>query len=166
MLVPAAFSWPMFGAAVAAVVALLALIFTRWTEGQRLFSQHRAEQRKELRRLIGRYHGRLLEAAIDWDRRMHQLYESRGEREERSSENPYEEHQWAEHASRLSAQEEFLDDPDYRDDGPVEARFGKYGSPKEYLFRSYIYRFVALCRLARRFETAAYYIDSKVGRRK
>jgi hypothetical protein len=37
--------------------------------------QHRHEQRKKLRELQSRYKGRMLEAALDWDRRMSQIYE-------------------------------------------------------------------------------------------
>jgi hypothetical protein len=37
--------------------------------------QHRFEERRKLRDLQSRYKGRMLEAALDWDRRMMQLYE-------------------------------------------------------------------------------------------
>lgn len=37
--------------------------------------QHRHEERKKLHELQSRYKGRLLEAALDWDRRMSQIYE-------------------------------------------------------------------------------------------
>jgi hypothetical protein len=37
--------------------------------------QHRLEERRKLRELQSRYNGRILEAALDWDRRMMQLYE-------------------------------------------------------------------------------------------
>ncbi len=159
----AATPWYTTVAAFAAVAfSLMALLATKWTESQRLSSQHRAEERRELKKLIGRYRGRLLEAAVDWDRRMHQLYESRGEREGRSGDRPYAEGADAREPCRLSSQEEFLADSLQDDRGPLVIRFGKYTSPREYLFRSYVYRFVALCRLARRFETEAYYIDSKV----
>lgn len=40
----------------------------------RLLRQHRQEQRKELHAVISRFHGRLLEAALDWDRRADQIY--------------------------------------------------------------------------------------------
>jgi hypothetical protein len=37
--------------------------------------QHRHEERKKLHELQSRYKGRVLEAALDWDRRMSQIYE-------------------------------------------------------------------------------------------
>ena len=37
--------------------------------------QHRHDERKKLRELQSRYKGRVLEAALDWDRRMSQIYE-------------------------------------------------------------------------------------------
>ena len=37
--------------------------------------QHRHEERKKLRELQSRYMGRVLESALDWDRRMSQIYE-------------------------------------------------------------------------------------------
>ena len=40
-----------------------------------LHFQHRHEEHKKLRELQSRYKGRVLEAALDWDRRMSQLYE-------------------------------------------------------------------------------------------
>lgn len=39
-----------------------------------LRDKHTWEQRSTLRRVVGSYHGRALEAAVDWDRRMQQLY--------------------------------------------------------------------------------------------
>jgi hypothetical protein len=52
----------------------------QFVNGRSLFSyqlrrQHEQEERKKLRELIGRYQGRILEAALDWDRRMTQLYD-------------------------------------------------------------------------------------------
>jgi hypothetical protein len=50
-----------------------------WTKNRQLDytlrRQHAQEERKKLRDLIGRYQGRMLEAALDWDRRMTQLYD-------------------------------------------------------------------------------------------
>lgn len=46
----------------------------RWALDYQLRRQHKQEQRKELYGLISGYHGRVLEAALDWDRRAVQIY--------------------------------------------------------------------------------------------
>ena len=45
-----------------------------WGDTLLLRRQHEWEQRKDLQKLVSRYHARLLEAALDWDRRMQQAY--------------------------------------------------------------------------------------------
>ena len=40
-----------------------------------LKQEHQQKQRERLQDLIGEYHGRMLEAAVDWDRRMSQFYD-------------------------------------------------------------------------------------------
>lgn len=45
----------------------------------KLQSEYEYEQRKELRKLIGRYHGRLVEAADAWRNRMDNLYDHQAE---------------------------------------------------------------------------------------
>jgi hypothetical protein len=63
-------------AAVAVVVATpLQYVFSRRALEHKLQSEYEYEQRKELRQLIGRYHGRLVEAADAWRNRMNNLYD-------------------------------------------------------------------------------------------
>ena len=92
----------------------------------------------------------MLEAAIDWDRRMVQLYRSR-EDSERGDEN----------SDGVSQIERYLEDKGFLNPDPVIRIYGKYCRPREYLFRSYVYRLVALAAVARKFESQAFYIDSK-----
>jgi hypothetical protein len=91
----------------------------------------------------------MLEAAVDWDRRMVQLYESREEFERTGGT-----------ASGVSQIEVYLEDKGFLNPDPVVRVYGKYSRPCEYLFRSYVYRLVALCAIARKFESEAFYIDS------
>jgi hypothetical protein len=93
--------------------------------------QSKHEQRKKLRDLIGEYHGRVLEAALDWDRRMGQLYDRTQEDEPR----------WHELAPRTP---------------------GKQFDPDQYVYQSYVFRFLSLMSLARRFEAEAFYINCEV----
>src|SRR5439155_5054631 len=91
-----------------------------------LRSQYEHDQRKQLKELIGRYHGRLVEAADAWHNRMNNLYKYDGE-------------------GRLDAG-------------------GRYGE-LEYYFGTTVYRFVALCSLARRFEAEAFFFDARIAER-
>jgi hypothetical protein len=59
----------------AAVAGGLQLANTRYQFNSQLRRQHRQEERQKLRLLIGQYHGRVLEAALDWRRRMGQIYD-------------------------------------------------------------------------------------------
>jgi hypothetical protein len=107
--------------------------------GRRLELELRAEEQRKLRKLIARYHGRMLEAALDWNRRMWQLYE-----------NP--------DGQYLDIDDRLIDDR-LTPDGDLKPKF-----VEQYLFRSYVYRFLALCAIARRFETEAFYIESQIAR--
>ena len=60
---------------VGVITALLTALFSVWIHRRNLASTHKQNQRQDLRTLISRYHGRMLEAAVDWDRRMKQLYD-------------------------------------------------------------------------------------------
>jgi hypothetical protein len=63
-------------AAVAVVVATpLQYVFSRRALEHKLRAEYEYEQRKELRRLIGQYHGRLVEAGDAWRHRMNNLYD-------------------------------------------------------------------------------------------
>jgi hypothetical protein len=113
----------------AVVAALVTGLVTFLNNRVNLYATYRLDQKKELRRLIGRYHGRMLEAAIDWDRRMHQLYEPKG--------------------------------TDYMAPGEKN----RYNH-NEYLYLSVVFRFLSLLGIARKFESEAFYIDSRIARHK
>lgn len=131
------------------VAALVAIVSAGWAETRRLRSQHRYEERRKLKALIGEYRGQMLEAAVDWDRRMVQLYASR---EEFEREHP--------DSNGVSVIESYLEDKGFKNPDPVIRIYGKYCEPREYLFRSYVYRLLALCAIARKFESQAFYIDA------
>jgi hypothetical protein len=97
-----------------------------------LGAQFKHDQRKKLRELIGEYHGRMLEAALDWDRRMGQLYDRAARGEEGA--------RWHELAP-----------------GP-QKRF----APEQYVYQSLVFRFLCLMALARRFEVEAFFIRLEV----
>ena len=59
----------------AAVAAIVTAVINYRGGIRNLYTQYELEQQRELRALMGAYTGRMLEAAIDWDRRMMQLYE-------------------------------------------------------------------------------------------
>ena|SRR3984885_9643982 len=132
------------------IAAVVAVASAGWTEARRLRSRHRYEERHKLQSLISEYRGRMLEAAVDWDRRMVQLYRSR-EDFERDGGTP----------DGVSQIEGYLEDKGFLNPDPVIRVYGKYCHPREYLFRSYVYRLVALGAIARKFESQAFYIDSK-----
>lgn len=141
------------GALLTGLAALTALALVGWSEARKLRSQHEHEERSKLQALIGRHHGPLLEAALDWDRRMHQLYDSR----------PADPNHYGKDAEGLTELEWFLADPTYF--GTDDWLYGKFCDPDEYMFRSYVFRFLALCSQARQFEAQAFYIDSQVARK-
>jgi hypothetical protein len=64
------------GTLLTGLAAITAIGLVGVNEAWKLRSQHRHDERLKLESLIGRYHGPMLEAAVDWDRRMHQLYDS------------------------------------------------------------------------------------------
>jgi hypothetical protein len=127
------------------LAALLALGLVGLNESRKLRSQHRQDERRRLQALIGRYHGPLLEAAIDWDRRMQQLLTSK----------PADVGRYGSEAAGLTEMEWFMDDrANYDTDDWV---YGKFCNPDEYMFRSFVFRFLVLCSLARKFEAEAFY---------
>jgi len=89
MLQTAAAEWlPYVTAFSALAVSLITFIVGPWAEVRKLRGQRGESEREKLRDLIEKYHGRLLEAAVDWDRRMQQLYEHEPARGRRG--DPYE----------------------------------------------------------------------------
>jgi hypothetical protein len=82
-----AWSNPSVVAAMSAIVAFVTTILStpvRYVLDKRalqhkLRSEYEYEQRRELRQLIGRYHGRLVDAADSWHNRMNNLYTHQAE---------------------------------------------------------------------------------------
>jgi hypothetical protein len=111
----------------AVVAAVVAGLFTLINNRATLYTTYRLEQKKELKNLIGDYHGRMLESARDWDRRMHKLYAPKG----------------TDHM----------------------APHGGCYDHEEYLYLSVVFRFLSLLGIARKFESHAFYIDSRIAER-
>lgn len=65
----------LIGALALVLSAPLQHLLSRRSLEHKLRSEYEFEQRKELRKLIGRYHGRLVEAADAWGHRMTNLYD-------------------------------------------------------------------------------------------
>lgn len=60
---------------IAGIVSAVVSVFgDRWLIGVRFEREYRHEEQKALRKEVGRFHGRMLGAALDWDRRMQHLY--------------------------------------------------------------------------------------------
>jgi hypothetical protein len=71
-------SWKVLQVALESSAVLAAVLAGLWVlvnNRTHLYATYRLDQKKELKILIGKYHGRMLEAAVDWDRRMRQLYD-------------------------------------------------------------------------------------------
>jgi tetratricopeptide (TPR) repeat protein len=111
------------------VAAVVSGIFNAINNRDSLYAAYRLEQKKELRKIIGAYSGRMLEAATDWDRRMHQLYPPKG----------------TDHMA------------------PPE---GQRHAHDQYLYLSVVFRFLSLLGIARKFESEAFYVDSRIARRR
>lgn len=65
------------GVAALIVGGLLGYLRDRWFLDHRLRREHEQQERERLRELISQYQGRVLEAALDWDRRMVQIYDGK-----------------------------------------------------------------------------------------
>jgi hypothetical protein len=138
-------------AAVAAIVTAL----INYRGGLRtVYMKYELEQQRELRALMGRYTGRMLEAAIDWDRRMMQLYDNV---EKAAGKAPGDDRDFYWHlmcpgwGKRLKSEE----------DGSAEAVARYRRDPHEYFYLSVVFRFLSLLAIARRFEAQAFYIDAR-----
>jgi hypothetical protein len=118
--------------------------------------EHEAAQRRDLRALTSMYHGRLLEMARDWNHRMWQLYEPDGRDGRwltvtgRAEDEPSAESEDAKPKPCAIYEEDLSDNEAF-------ARF-----VEQYMYRSYVFRFLAVCGIARKFEAQAFLIDSRV----
>jgi len=157
-----------------AVIALLAASATYYFGVRKLHDEYELEQQRELRTLMGEYTGRMLEAAIDWDRRMTQLYDywKKPLRPPQKGEDPdFNWHVmcpgWADLLKmekrwphRVTAKcpvwgkrlaEKRL--------AKAAARYRRH--PREYFYLSVVFRFMSLLAIARRFEAEAFYLDAR-----
>ena len=85
-------SWNTFLTAITSAAAFAAVVTGLWAlinNRVLLYATYTLEQKKEVKKSIGEYHGRMLEAAADWDRRMQQLYDNEGKHM-----NPGEKHRY------------------------------------------------------------------------
>jgi len=140
-----------------AIVAAIVTALINYRGGLRqIYTKYELEQQRELRALMGRYTGRMLEAAVDWDRRMTQLYKNvekeMEEKEKREKEGEDPDFYW--HlmcpgwGNRLAGRGSDQDVARYRRD------------PNQYFYLSVVFRFLSLLAIARRFEAQAFYIDA------
>jgi len=133
-------------AAVAAIVTAL----INYRGGIRsLYTKYELEQQKELRELMGEYTGRMLEAAIDWDRRMMQLYEYWEKPDENDPDLGW-------HMMCPG----WLDRLERKDGSPGAIALYRR-DPREYFYLSVVFRFLSLLAIARRFEAEAFYVDAR-----
>ena len=160
-------------AVVAAAITVGGGAFLTYRYGLRkLRDEYEMEQQRELRKLMGEYTGRMLEAAVDWDRRMMQLYKY-----------------WTKPDENAPPQDGDEDDPDIgwhmmcpgrggppRKRWPARAlaKFSRSGDrlerewfararrdPEQYFYLSVVFRFLSLLAIARRFEAQAFYLDAR-----
>jgi hypothetical protein len=160
-------------AVVAAAITVGGGAFLTYRYGLRkLRDEYEMEQQRELRKLMGEYTGRMLEAAVDWDRRMMQLYKY-----------------WTKPDENAPPQDDDEDDPDIgwhmmcpgRGGPPPKrwraralAKFSRSGDrfesewfararrdPEQYFYLSVVFRFLSLLAIARRFEAEAFYLDAR-----
>ena len=111
------------------VAAVVSGIFNAINNRDNLYATYRLEQKRKLRKIIGTYSARMLEAANDWDRRMHQLYPPKG-------------------TDHMAVPE------------------GQLHAHDQYLYLSVVFRFLSLLGIARKFESEAFYVDSRIARSK
>lgn len=139
---------------------------------RKLHDEYEMEQQRELRQLMGQYTGRMLEAAVDWDRRMMQLYEY-----------------WTKPDENAPRQYDDEDDPDigwhvmcpgmsgrprkrwpsraidicFRREERLDKEWFAQArrNPEEYFYLSVVFRFLSLLAIARRFEAQAFYLDAR-----
>lgn len=157
-----------------AVTTLTAAFFTYLFAVRKLHDEYELEQQRELRTLMGGYTGRMLEAAIDWDRRMTQLYDSweKPHPPPRKGEDP--DFHW----HIMSPGHEELQEMEKRWPDRVIVKCPVWGSrleakrraeavaryrrhPREYFYLSVVFRFMSLLAIARRFEAEAFYLDAR-----
>jgi len=157
-----------------AVTTLIAAYATYHFAARRLHDEYELEQQRELRTLMGGYTGRMLEAAIDWDRRMTQLYDywEKPHPPPRKGEDPdfhwhvmcpgwadllkMDKRWWNRVIAKSSVWGKRLVE---RRRAKAAARYRRH--PKEYFYLSVVFRFMSLLAIARRFEAEAFYLDAR-----
>lgn len=122
----------------AVVSALFRVVGDSWLIGVKLNHEYKYEEQKALRKAMGRFHGRMLGAALDWDRRMQQLYFETDEGGSRR--NSF-------HWLNIEGPEK-----DLRCD-------------QHYMFHSVVFRFLSLLAIARLFEKQSFYIEAEFAKK-
>jgi hypothetical protein len=139
------------------IAGAVSALFNYYATRSNLFTQYELEQQRELRALMGQYTGRMLEAAIDWDRRMMQLYKYWDpEGEDKEPDDPKENVQEAGWRQMCPGWGQRLEGKTGPDD---LARYRR--DPSEYFYLSVVFRFLSLLAIARRFEAEAFYLDAR-----
>lgn len=142
----------------AAVAAIVTALISYRGGLQTIYRNYELEEQKKLRELMGRYTGRMLEAAVDWDRRMTQLYDYAKKRPRTAPLN----------------NEDYDDNfywhfmcPHWKERHEVNSptALAKYRrDPDAYFYQSVVFRFLSFLSIARRFEAEAFYIDATLAK--
>lgn len=159
-----------------AVTTLGTAFFTYLFGVRRLHDEYELEQQRELRTLMGEYTGRMLEAAIDWDRRMTQLYDYWKDPDPKVPPPEGEDPEFRWYVMRPGHEELQKMEKKWPDRVIVKcpfwgrrleakrrakavARYRRH--PREYFYLSVVFRFISLLAIARRFEAEAFYLDAR-----
>ena len=140
-----------FGTAgIAALVAAIVVALINYFGSLRTMRyQYQLAERKKVQKLMGRYIGRMLEAAVDWDHRMGTLYDQEFYWQGMS---PYSQKPNKENKENKESKE---------DDQLQVPVIDACRDPDQYLYLSVVFRFLRLLAIARRFEAQAFYINAK-----
>src|SRR5271165_1220963 len=133
----------------ALVAAIVVALINHFGSLQIMRYQYRLAERKKLQNLMGRYTGRMLEAAVDWDHRMATLYDDHAYWQGMS---PH---------SQMPNQENNENSESTKDPQLQAAVRDARRDPDQYLYLSVVFRFLRLLAVARRFEAQAFYINAK-----
>lgn len=142
----------------AAVAAIVTALISYRGGLQTIYRNYELEEQKKLRELMGKYTGRMLEAAVDWDRRMTQLYDYAKKRPRTAPLNDEDydhDFYWHFMCPRWKERRE--------DNSPIA--LAKYRrDPDAYFYQSVVFRFLSFLSIARRFEAEAFYIDATLAK--
>jgi hypothetical protein len=157
----------------AAVATIISAYISYRGVTRKLYAEYELDQQKELRELMGAYTGRMLEAAIDWDRRMMQLYDYWHKPDPNVVRRKGYDPEFGWHImcpgwNKLKPKwpNRVIETcPGWGDRlrrkriAKTVARYRR--DPGEYFYLSVVFRFVSLLAIARRFEAEAFYLDAQ-----